>query len=40
MSGNPRRKARVAAMQALYEADTSHHEALGVAGPPRRKRST
>ncbi len=29
MSGvNPRRKARVAALQALYEADTSHHDAL------------
>ena len=28
MSASPRRQARVAAMQALYEADTSHHEAL------------
>lgn len=26
MSANPRRKARVAALQALYEADMSHHE--------------
>ena len=25
---NPRRKARIAALQALYEADTSHHDAL------------
>jgi transcription antitermination protein NusB len=29
MSANSRRQARVAAMQALYEADTSRHEALG-----------
>lgn len=28
MSANPRRKARVAALQALYEADMSHHEPL------------
>jgi N utilization substance protein B len=28
MAANPRRKARIAALQALYESDTSHHEAL------------
>lgn len=28
MAANPRRKARVAALQALYESDTSGHEAL------------
>ncbi len=28
MSANSRRQARVAAMQALYEADTSRHQAL------------
>jgi N utilization substance protein B len=28
MAGNSRRKARVAALQALYEADVSHHEPL------------
>lgn len=28
MSVNPRRKARIAALQALYEADMSHHEPL------------
>jgi N utilization substance protein B len=28
MSANPRRKARVAALQALYESDMSHHEPL------------
>lgn len=28
MSANPRRKSRVAALQALYEADMSQHEAL------------
>jgi N utilization substance protein B len=28
MSVNPRRKARVAALQALYEADTSSHDPL------------
>jgi len=28
MAANPRRKARVAALQALYEADVSQHDAL------------
>jgi N utilization substance protein B len=28
MAANPRRKARIAALQALYEADTSAHEPL------------
>ena len=28
MAANPRRKARVAALQALYESDTSGHQAL------------
>lgn len=28
MAANPRRRARIAALQALYEADTSHHGAL------------
>jgi N utilization substance protein B len=28
MAANPRRKARIAALQALYEADTSVHEPL------------
>ena len=28
MAVNPRRKARVTALQALYEADTSKHDAL------------
>jgi N utilization substance protein B len=29
MAANPRRKSRVAALQALYEADVSHHDAAG-----------
>jgi N utilization substance protein B len=28
MAVNPRRKSRIAALQALYEADVSHHDAL------------
>ncbi|HYM14004.1 MAG TPA: transcription antitermination factor NusB [Dehalococcoidia bacterium] len=28
MAANPRRKARVAALQALYESDVSHHDPL------------
>jgi N utilization substance protein B len=28
MSVNPRRKARIAALQALYEGDVSHHDTL------------
>lgn len=28
MANNPRRKARIAALQALYEADLSHHDPM------------
>ena len=36
MAANPRRKSRIAALQALYETDVSHHEPLAAARPPAR----